>query len=128
MPTNGLVLRSVPIFVGGPWPGSTVTSSPSGNIFLLIPFMSRSRGGESVSPQASGSDARDNEQKENEGKQEGLLFWRRLCSLRRLLLEHRQEEVATPGHSAREEKRVPLELLNFSARASFRARAVNVLI
>ena len=28
--TNGFVLRSAPIVVGGPWPGKTVTSSPSG--------------------------------------------------------------------------------------------------
>jgi len=40
--TNGLVLRSVPTFVGAPWPGRTVTSSPSANNFLLIPVMSTS--------------------------------------------------------------------------------------
>jgi len=45
-------------------PGRAVTSSPRGNNFLLIPFMSRSRSGESVSPQASRSDTRDKEQKE----------------------------------------------------------------
>src|SRR5437762_11196907 len=35
--TNGLPLRSSPMVVGGPCPGRTVTSSPSGNSFALIP-------------------------------------------------------------------------------------------
>src|SRR4029077_16710213 len=39
---NGFVRRSWPIVVGGPWPASTVTSSPSGNSFSLIPLISRS--------------------------------------------------------------------------------------
>jgi hypothetical protein len=39
---NGFVFFSVPILVGGPWPESTVTSSPSGNNFFLIPSISRS--------------------------------------------------------------------------------------
>ena len=39
---NGFVRRSWPIVVGGPWPERTVTSSPSGNSFLLIPLINRS--------------------------------------------------------------------------------------
>ena len=39
---NGFVTRSRPIVVGGPWPESTVTSSPSGNSFSLIPLIRRS--------------------------------------------------------------------------------------
>src|SRR5882762_2440256 len=39
---NGFVFFSFPIFVGGPCPGSTVTSSPRGNIFFLISCNNRS--------------------------------------------------------------------------------------
>ena len=47
---NGFFRRSWPIVVGGPWPESTVTSSPSGNNFFLIPPISRSMSPPGKSP------------------------------------------------------------------------------